>query len=215
MGGLSTISTLVVGGAEYLIRLPQHQATQAAWLAAFAVLSFILQLLIIPSGSLLLIGAGFVFGVLPSVAIFTVAQCLAIWPIYRICKHGLAVNSARVRRTVDTFLEKSRVSQIIGSEPLISGMVLRLTPVVPSAAATAVAAFSGINLSVFLTSTILVGWVRPLFFASIGGSVKEMSGFATALSGEFQVAPLVLVFIAVVLLLLVRLWLRSRRYTPR
>lgn len=208
LGGMSTVTSWLVTSAEYLLRFPQHHAMQVSWLVGFAILSFFLQLLIVPSGSLLLVGAGFVFGVLPAVAIYTSVQCLAIWPVFRLCQSGL--KPWKLQDKVDAWVTKSAVSRTMGSEPLLSSMVLRLTPVLPSAAASGIAAICGIRLPVFFLATLFVGWVRPLFFASIGGAVKEVSGIAAALSGDFRIAPLLLVFVAMLLLLLVKVWLRYR-----
>ena len=210
LGGFTTVTGLVVTSVEYLLRVQQHHSSQTAWLLCFAALSLSLQLLIVPSGSLLLVGAGFVFGVLPSVVIYMLMQCIAIWPIYWLCRFCLQRNRWGLQDKVNVLLEKSGVCRVTGSEPLISGMVLRLTPVLPSAAASSIASVAGIQASVFFLATVLAGWVRPLFFASIGGAVKEFSGFASTLSGEFHVAPLLLVFFAVLLLLAVKLWLRHR-----
>ena len=89
LGGFTTVTELVVTSVEYLLRVQQHPSTQTAWLLGFAALSLSLQLLIVPSGSLLLVGAGFVFGVLPSVVIYMLMQCIAIWPIYWLCRFCL------------------------------------------------------------------------------------------------------------------------------
>jgi len=210
LGGLTTVTSLIVTGAEYLLRFPQHHAMQASWLAGFAALCFLLQLFIVPSGSVLMVGAGFVFGVLPSVAIYTCMQCLAIWPVYRLCQNSLAARSGALQAKVDVWLQKSAVKRVTGLEPLVSAMVLRLTPILPSAASSSIAAFSGIKLSVFFLATLLAGWVRPLFFASVGSAVNEVGGFATAVSDEVRLAPLLLVFMAVLMLLFVRLWVRHR-----
>ena len=210
LGGFATVTEFVVDSVDYLLRVPQHQSVQTTWLLGFAALSLSLQLLIVPSGSLLLVGAGFVFGVFPSVVIYTLMQCIAIWPIYWLCRFCLERNRWGLQDKVNLLLEKSGVCRVTRSEPLISGMVLRLTPVLPSAAASSIASVAGIQMSVFFLATVLAGWVRPLFFASIGGAVKEFSGFASTLSGEFRVAPLLLVFFSVLLLLVVKLWLRRR-----
>lgn len=209
-GGFDSVTALVVDGARYLERLRTDHSTLPLWLAGFAVVSFCLQLLIVPSGSLLLIGAGFVFGVVPSVLVYTAMQCLAIVPVYRLCEYSAVNDPLRLQHRLSVWLEKSGVARVADAEPLVSGMVLRLTPVLPSAAASGVAAVTGIPMVVFFLSTLLVGWVRPLFFASIGGAVSEFSGFATALSGDFSAAPLILVFLTTVVLLAVRLWLRFR-----
>ena len=209
-GGLESVVSLIVDGVRYRQQLPQNGATLAPWLAVFAMVSFCLQLLVVPSGSLLLIGAGFVLGVVPSVLIYTAMQCLAIFPVYRLCEYSRINNLLGLQRKLDAWIEKSGILRIAGAEPLVSGMVLRLTPVLPSAVATGVAAFSAIPVWMFLLATLVVGWVRPLFFASVGGAASELSGFATALSGDFRVGPLIAVFLATVLLLAVRLWLRYR-----
>jgi uncharacterized membrane protein YdjX (TVP38/TMEM64 family) len=200
--GFALLTDAVPAVADRL--LDMSQAQRLWWLAAFALLSFSLQLLVVPSGSLLLIVAGFVFGVVPSVLLFTFMQCAAVWPIYLICRSGS-------RRLRNEWFGHTPAAEAIRSEPLVSSMVLRLTPILPSAGASTIAALSGITLQTFLLATVLVGWIRPLFFASVGAAVSEISGLASAVSGEINPAPLLLVFLAVAGLFLVRLWLRFRR----
>lgn len=186
--------------------LDMSQAQRLWWLGAFALLSFTLQLLVVPSGSLLLIGAGFVFGVLPSVLLFTLMQCAAVWPIYLICRSGWRrLRKGRLRKE---WFAHTPAADAIRSEPLVSSMVLRLTPILPSAGASTIAALSGITLRTFLLATVLVGWIRPLFFASVGAAVSEISALAGAVSGDINPLPLLLVFAAVAGLFLLRLWLR-------
>jgi len=89
--------------------------------------------------------------------------------------------------------------------------VLRLTPVIPSAAACLLAAGLAITLNKFILATIAVCWIRPLFFASIGGSLQALTELSMASSGVAAFKPLLLLFIAAVVLLLVKVLLRIKR----
>ena len=66
-----------------------------------------------------------------------------------------------------------------------------------------------ISLARFIPATIVVCWIRPLFFASVGGSVQALSALSSATTSSV-LKPLLLLFVAAVLLLLVKLYLRMR-----
>ena len=89
-------------------------------------------------------------------------------------------------------------------------VVLRLTPVIPSAAACLLAAGLGVDLRKFLAATAAVCWIRPLFFASVGGSLQALSALPNALSTSSVFGPLLLLAIAALLLLIVKLTMRYK-----
>lgn len=206
-GGLEFVQTQLTVLNDHV----QGAANKPLWLVMYAVLCLISQLLVIPSGSLMLIAAGFIFSPLLAAAIFSVAQVLCSWPVYKL---GEVANS-RFPNRFKLFSERFKFPQdwqhVVNQEGYLSTVVLRLTPVIPSAAACLIAATLGIGLRKFIPATIAVCWIRPLFFASVGGSLQALTGLADAAAGLTTFKPLLLLFVASVLLLLVKIVLRLKQ----
>ena len=186
-----------------------NSGNYALWLGAYAVLCLLSQLLVIPSGSLILIAAGFIFSPLLAAAIFSVAQGLCSWPVYGIGKSISDKFPHRFDLLVDKFSFPPDWDRLVHEEGFLATVVLRLTPVIPSAAACLLAAGLNIGLRRFIPATIAVCWIRPLFFASIGGSLQALSALSSATTSSVFL-PLMLLFVAASVLLLVKLYLRVR-----
>ena len=182
---------------------------QSTLLLLYAVICLVTQLIVIPSGSMILIVSGFVFGPLLAAGIFSVAQVLALWPVYTVAAYSLRSGKDGFLNRFQNRLLLMPVVKALKREGIAAGIVLRLTPVIPSAAACCLAAGLCIPLRAFFIATTLVCWVRPLFFASVGGALQELSTLESTLDGKssFNVWPIVLVFLAALLLLVTRLWL--------
>ena len=191
----------------------QVMRSNPAWWLVYAVACFVSQLLVLPSGSVLLIIAGFVFQPLAAAAVFALAQVLTAIPVYKlgqwIAKHA----PQRLARLQLTWRARSRWQDALQSESVLATFVLRLTPVFPSAIASILAASLRIPLSTFVFATALVCWIRPLFFASLGASMRSMTDIneLSDLQRLDRGLPLILLFVAVLLLLLARLYLRSQQ----
>lgn len=188
-------------------------ANPVAVLGIYFLVCLITQLIVVPSGSIILIVAGYILGPFIAAGIFSLAQMLALYPVYRIAQFFIeSEKPRRFRQTLDTWAA-SRFAGSLKQEGLAAGVVLRLTPVVPSAAACCLAALLRIPLTIFFASSVLVCWVRPLFFASVGGALKELNGLQNVIDGSatMNVWPLLMVFIASVLLLAARLWLQRQK----
>lgn len=184
------------------------------WLMAYALLCLISQLLIIPSGSLILIAAGFIFSPLPAAVIFSVAQVICSWPVYSIGRSISEKFPHRFSFYTEKFKFPDQWQRVVQQEGFPATVVLRLTPVIPSAAACLLAAGLGIGLKQFIPATIAVCWIRPLFFASIGGSLQALTELPDAAGGATAFKPLFLLFIAALLLLLVKMYVRVKRPVP-
>lgn len=187
----------------------ENYGNTVLWLCAYAILCLLSQLLVIPSGSLILIAAGFIFSPLPAAAIFSIAQVLCSWPVYRIGKIISDKFPQRFELLTDKFSFPPDWDRLVQKEGFLATVVLRLTPVVPSAAACLLAAGLNISLVKFIPATIAVCWIRPLFFASIGGSLQALSALSTTPTSSVLL-PLLLLFLAAVMLLLLKLYLRMR-----
>lgn len=213
---LGTVWLMLFDGVETLQWLmgfidakAQVARGNALWLFVYGVICIVSQLLVVPSGSLILIAAGFIFTPLVATAIFSVAQILCSWPVYMA---GEVIS----KRFPDRFPQyaarlkvKSDWTKLVQREGLLASIVLRLTPVIPSAAACLLAAGFSIKFRHFIQATIAVCWIRPLFFASIGGSLLVLTSAPDALAAA-ATGPLLLLFVASILLLLVKYYLGEK-----
>lgn len=193
---ISTVSDLNSGG--YIV-------------FSFVCLALVSQFLVIPSGSILMIGGGFLLGSLPAALIYT-----ALLPITGIII-GLITASSSLNQWVDTLLRKyskaAKIIELLKNEPFTLSAVLRLTPVIPAAIAAIVASTLKVRHTTFICATLCVGWIRPLFFASIGGAAQSLTQFQDDpfSINDKSILALSLLAISAMLNLLVRCWLRWRR----
>ncbi len=184
-------------------------------LALFFALAVLTQLLVVPSGSLMLVAAGFVFGAPSAALVYAVAQALTAWPVYTIASRALRrgestlwsshVDSAAIRPLL-TSIESLR------QDSFLATVTLRLTPVVPSAVACVLAATLGLRARSFLLGTLASCWVRPLFFASAGAGLRSAGqlsekGYVFSLT---DVMPLLLLFVAALSTLVIRRLLKRK-----
>ena len=94
---------------------------QAAWLL-FAVLTLISQLLIVPSGSLLLMAGGFLLGAMPAALIYALIQVLTTWPVIWLGRNGGMERAERHLETLSPML--SRMAQALREAPFSLALVL-------------------------------------------------------------------------------------------
>lgn len=52
---------------------------------------------------------------------------------------------------------------------ILVASVLRIVPIIPSAVCSLICVSTGVSLRKFLIATLAFGWVRPVFFAHVGG----------------------------------------------
>lgn len=213
-----TFWLLVFGGADTALAAfwKTHHWIEQNYLAAIAVffvVSLISQLIIMPSGSLILLVAGFTLGAIPAAGAFAVAQVLAAWPVYVLSRTSVAKlqTGSVANRGAAIKDTAARLSKVRGND-VVATLLLRLTPVLPSAAASALAALAGIRFRSFLIGTVLCCWIRPLFFAGSGESMSAFllkSDAQDALS-RVSVMPLLLIFLSALLLYILDLWLKRK-----
>ncbi len=194
--------------------LEQTPVRDPIWIISYAVICIVSQCLIVPSGSLILIAAGFIFGPIVATVIYSVAQVLTTWPVVSFSRWLLDNYQPRILDRLLSLSAVSRVIDAVGQEDFMAGVVVRLTPVIPSAAACLLAVSVNLRFISFMLATVCVCWVRPLFFASVGGAVRQLSSLEVALQQTESIdpTPILLVFVSSVLLLLVRLWLRRKAH---
>lgn len=161
--------------------------------------------LVMPSGSLLLIAAGFSLGAIPAALLYALMQCLTCWPVFRLAQLGLLDSSRALRQ-----LQETKLLRNLEREPFATSLVLRMTPVVPSAVACLAAAGLGLGFRPFLLATVLCCWIRPLLYASFGASLLTLANESGAgfPIGRAELALIAGLCLSSVGLLLYRLWAR-------
>ena len=132
---------LIFGGAEYLYsqlvsvyELSASGVTSNKWLAIYTLLCFVVQLLILPAGSLILVAAGFIFSPLLAVAIFSTVQILCSWPVYKAGQHifnsvvktAFAQRRKTLRNNLKGLLTESQIIDA-GIDPSLRAEVLEIT----------------------------------------------------------------------------------------
>ena len=208
---------LLFGGAEYLYsqlvdlnEVSNSGVISHNWLAVYAILCFVVQLLILPAGSLILVAAGFFFSPLLAMVIFSTVQVLCSWPVYKAGQLIFQNAPDRYQKLVARLKLPAQWQHAVEDEGFFVTVVLRLTPIIPSAAACLLAAGMNVRLRHFILATVAICWVRPLFFASIGGSLQSLTQLPEATSGSSALKSLLLLFFAACVLLVCKLLLRRR-----
>lgn len=181
----------------------------------YVVLSAISQILILPSGSLLLLAGGAVLGAPAALAGYFLMQ-VAMAPLLlewsRAALDG--ADSAHRGSLVERHVPRTwrPVVENLRDEGVLTTLTLRLMPVIPNAVACMIAAALGISTARFMAGTLIGGWIRPLVFASAGAALPMLTSLAEpgrALTLT-SVLPVIVALAAAATLLAVRLWLRSR-----
>jgi len=202
--GLQSLQALALG-------LSEHSVDLRYVLPVYALVSFFSQLIIVPSGSLILIFAGFFLGPLVAASVFAIAQLAAAWPVTRTAMLLIEAGNTSALDRLNQAIASTSGLRRLREDEFFAGIALRLTPVIPSAAACLLAAGLGFRLRTFLLATAAVCWVRPLFFASVGGAIGELSDIREILEdpAQIDVTPLFLLLIAAFLLWIGRGWMRG------
>ncbi|HRD77088.1 MAG TPA: hypothetical protein PK264_14350 [Hyphomicrobiaceae bacterium] len=183
--------------------------------ATFLVIAFILQLFVLPTGTIAMLTGGFLFGAPLAAALYYGAQILAAPVVYGAVRLGFG---SFADEKLDGFVKRylparfSSIVEIARSEGLLAAISLRLAPVITSPVVPILAAATGIKLAALIAGTILVGWVRPLFWASVGATAHSLAEVTS--SSEFlskvNLTPLLLAFAAAAAIFVLRLVLRLR-----
>jgi uncharacterized membrane protein YdjX (TVP38/TMEM64 family) len=101
--------------------------------------------------------------------------------------------------------EAAHLKALAAANGLQATALLRLMPVMPSAPATIIAAAAGIELRTFLAGSVLFGWIRSFYFASLGaalGSLSRLDAVVELLAFK-TLAPIVALFAAALAVMLV------------
>lgn len=206
-----TAAYLAAGGAPALATaLDALQTHRAALILAFTAWALVANCLVLPAGSVSLIAGGAMLGTVLPAAIWYVAQLATAPVIYRIGAAERDQAAALIARYLGPAGQSLRAGA--AAEGLSATILLRLTPVLPSAVATLIAASLGIGLRPYLAGSALAGWVRPVYFASLGTALGSLARVGEAKQALSITAawPLLLACAVAALALALRLWLRRR-----
>lgn len=206
-----SVAIVLAGGGPALVDLlrlaERHSVILAILVAAWALIA---NCLVLPAGSLSLIAGGASLGMFVPTAIWFAAQLVTAPLLYRAGR----VDRQRVAAIMRRYFGPSTANWVAraADDGVWTTVLLRLTPVMPSAPAALIAAATGITFKSVMLGSALAGWVRPLYFASLGASIGSIARVGTAeaaLSIE-TLWPLVLVCACAAGMLGFRLWVGRR-----
>ena len=208
------------GGAAWItdtIRALDRQVASNFWAAmvVFLGVCFVVQLFIVPTGTITMLAGGFLFGSLLATGIYWVGQLFAAPLVFLAVRMGFG---SFADKKLDAIVERvlpgrfANVLEIARSEGIMAAISLRLAPVITSAVVPILAAASGIRLTALMIGSVLVGWVRPLFWSSVGAtahSIAEISSPADIIS-KVNLTPILLAFAAAALVFALRIVFKVR-----
>ena len=158
-------------------------AHRVAGLFILFVVCFCLFLTIVPAGTLIILLAGFLFGPLAGPVQFAAIVCASLI-LYEIGKEG---DPERLERELTEWPKLAAFAGLAKRRGFTFSVLMRLTPVVPSAVASLGASYFSVSRKDFILGTLAAGWVRPVGFALLGslGRFAPICGIdpSIALSG--------------------------------
>lgn len=133
--------------------------------------SCILFMTFVPLGTVTILIAGYVLGVGAGFIQFGSA-CFASALLYRVFDyraHQYAIEDFTDNRWVLSLFA------LVQNRPVATGCLLRIIPVIPSAACVFISKIMAISFRDMMKATFAVGWIRPVFFAYIGSTVASLT----------------------------------------
>lgn len=198
------------GGARVFALLDwlQRQATKAPLqaLALYALVCFLSQLVIVPSGTLIALGGGYLFGLVAGGGVLAASALVANVIVFLIANSAF---SGLVARYADAAPQRRRALDILQAEGAAGVVALRLSPIVPSALTAMLSAAAGISLATFAFMSVLTIWVRPLAFAAAGSSMRQLADVAQGAPANTALLVTAL-SLAGLLMFALRVYVRSR-----
>ncbi len=202
------------GGARVFALLDwlQRQAAQAPvqTLALYALVCFLSQLVIVPSGTLIALGGGYLFGLVAGGGVLATSALAANVIVFLIANSAFA---GLVARYADAAPQRRRALDILQAEGAAGVVALRLSPIVPSALTATLSAAAGIGLATFAAMSVLTIWVRPFAFAAAGASMRQLTDVAQGAPANTALLVSAL-SLAGFLLFALRLYVRARAERP-
>jgi uncharacterized membrane protein YdjX (TVP38/TMEM64 family) len=174
----------------------------------FAVWALVANCLVVPAGTLSVIVGGALLGPFTATLIWTLGQLATAPLLYRLTREGLGpvqLDSVAQRWLGWLGPQAANLKALAAVNGLQATALLRLMPVMPSAPATIIAAVAGIELRTFLAGSVLFGWMRSFYFASLGaalGSLSRLDAVVELLSFK-TLAPMLALFAATLAVMIV------------
>jgi uncharacterized membrane protein YdjX (TVP38/TMEM64 family) len=173
---------IVLSGREALAYLA---ARPVLMVAIFAVWSVICVILIVPIGTISVIVGGILFGAFLPALLWAVAQLITAPVIYHLTLRSLGSGVGGVPgaapgagvRLVERWLGRrsAEIVDLARVDGIFTVIVLRLLPIIPSAPTCMISAALGIRLRHLVLGTLAVGWMRPLYYASLGVTIGSLT----------------------------------------
>jgi uncharacterized membrane protein YdjX (TVP38/TMEM64 family) len=212
------------GGAQWLTAQLQALDTivgrnRNAALALYALGALLLQLFILPAGTLVTLAGGFLFGAPLAAGLYYAAQLTAAPIVYGAARAGFGRYADRTMDSIARRISPERYVALLGmlrKEGVVAVIALRLAPVLTSAMVPLIAATAGIGLARLMLGSLLISWVKPTFTASIGAAARSLAELSEPgpLIDRVSFAPIAAASLAALVLLGVRLMLRARLGRP-
>jgi hypothetical protein len=213
--GVSILGTIAIfknGGPIEVVKSVAMFADEAkanltlVILCYFAV-SFMMQLALLPSGTIVPIVGGFLLGAPVAAGVYFLSQLAATPIVWAMSRRSLGpTGDLKVEALVKRFVPERWRGLIARAreEGVLGAMGLRL--LLPSAVACIVAAGIKIPLASLMLATLLVNWARPYVVASVGAAAKSFAelGDPRLLIEQGSAVPYVVAAIVVGGLLLMR-----------
>jgi len=133
--------------------------------------SCILFTTFIPLGTVTVLLAGYVLGISAGFIQFASMLFSSVF-LYLVFKHPDPIYRIE-KYTQNAFV--LRVFKIVSNKGIWTVGLLRLVPVIPSAACVFISRILLINLTDMIKGTLIVGWVRPVFFAFLGSQLTRLA----------------------------------------
>ncbi len=193
----------------------QVKANYLVALVAFLCLAFVLQLLVLPTGTITMLAGGFLFGAPIAAGLYYVAQLFAAPVVFGAARLGFGrFADEKIGGLVqrDKSGRLAAILEIARSEGVLAAVALRLAPVITSPVVPILAATAGIQLTSLMTGSVLASWIRPLFWASIGATVHSVAQITnpSEILQKVSLTPILLAFAAAALLFVLRIVLKAR-----
>lgn len=165
-------TAVVVSAREVLAYLAERPVLMVT---IFAIWSVICVSLVVPIGTISVIVGGILFGAFLPAVLWTVAQLVTAPVIYHLTRSSMGNNAGG--GLVERWLGRrsAEIVDLARVDGFFTVIVLRLLPIIPSAPTCMIAAALGIRLKHLVLATLAVGWVRPLYYASLGVTIGSLT----------------------------------------
>ena len=184
-------------------------------LGVFAALAFLLQLFILPTGTITMLTGGFLFGAPIAAGLYYFGQLLAAPVVYGAVRMGFGdFADEKLERLLAKYLPGrfKGILDIARAEGFLASVALRLAPVITSAVVPIMAATAGIKLRMLMLGSLAASWIRPLFWASVGATARSLSEVTNPREflAQVDLKPLLYMFMAAVVQFLARIAMKAR-----